>query len=312
MNSFVFNMPRLHSGFAGQMAPECVAFFPCGLPEQHKTAGPEAEARAAVAASLPLRPFEAAAALAEMLSMGEAYAADGLLHQLAIGGSLVGPADAGKATPGEMQDLAAFAVSGAIPDPGAATVQTALWRPALLQTPEALPPALRQSLIDCQKVLLLAYAFEERMADMATLEVRCRAAEQALLASLAEGESDVPAFMTEGLFSEDNTRSEAEVPLSWRVVMEAAAPFLPDGAALFTSDAVMTRDLAESGLLQAVPESECEQHRGFPPDLRARLVMARHPVWRLAGRKRCPDERPWLEREVTIFVDEAPGSGVES
>jgi hypothetical protein len=168
-------------------------------------------------------------------------------------------------------------------------------------------PSVREVLVDCQKVLLLVDTLEERAAELTVLEKRFQEAEAALCAALAEeGATNAPEASDEESSTGEIARQKnilgAILNVPWRVVVDAALPFLPDQALLFTSDEVMAAELWESGMLQPLPEDRANVCACWPQDIASGLLFARLPAWRLAGRHSVPENRPWLDRDVEIVV----------
>lgn len=300
MNRPLFYLPALHRRSAPDWLPEAVLFFPPGLPgageaEPGMTAH---EALRAAREALPFKDRDALALLDEMLGLGDACADGGFLRQLYANRECMEGRAKWQGAPGEFADLAAFAATGAAPQPGAQKSA---------DDGGALSPAVARALTDCQKVLLLVWWREEKLLELAGLEQRFLAAESALNAALAEDEEPAPA-------RDESAAGPEDSGIPWRVVLDAAAPFLPENAAFFSADASVARDLRDSGALRALPEDGAALFSGWPVEHGSGLLYARLPVWRLVGRKGPLDERPWLAREVEIYVTapgSEPGAGVE-
>jgi len=102
-------------------------------------------------------------------------------------------------------------------------------------------------------------------------------------------------------------RPDDTLSVPWRVLVDAALPFLPEQAVLFTADEVMATDLRESGMLQPFPEDRADVCAAWPQELASGLLFACLPAWRLVGRHSLPENRPWLEREVEVVVARPKG-----
>ena len=287
----VFYVPLLHPECVPARVRERVLCVPCGLPESFAASGSGPaglEAREAVRRALPLGPAQSRAVLEELLRLGEEHAPSGILRQVS---SLRRMDDASREEKsGEMAALDAFAVSG---QAGASAGKNA----------PAPDEEQRQALLDSQKLLLLAHSLEERMLELARLEGRFSRAEELLYAALGEddaeeaygfGQRDAP-------LSGDEAESLA-LPVSWRLVVEAMLAFLPDKAALFTADAAMIQDLHAEESLRPLPEDRLELVSDWPEGCVRGLLYARLPAWRLAGKRACPAERPWLNKECEVLA----------
>ena len=302
----VYYMPTLHPERLPIDLPPHVVFFPVGLEKpsvdgkRELSPGSSASMQDSVATqastdALPLSPVEARLVLEEMLRMGEEYAAAGMLKELAAH-QFMSLQQKDRGRPGEFDALSRFVESD-----GAAEAQQAHvtdWSAASREANLASSAAIRQALVDCQKTLLLAYSLEERAGELDALEKRHKSVEKALLASLGDG--DGPPATPEPDDTDIGAVLESELP--WRLMVDAAIPFLPEQAILFTADPAMTSDLREAGMLQPLPEDRLAYCRDWPPSLVAGLLHAEVPAWRLVGRRGPLPERPWLKREIEVLV----------
>lgn len=310
----VFYFPRLHLEFAPAWARGRVIAMPCGLPERSGTSAPKTsapgtpdsgpaarEAQEAARRALPLSPARSRAVLEELLRLGEDHALTGILRQVAAL-RLADDARRGEKA-GENAALDAFAASGRAD------------LAAGVKSPECSP---EQHVLDCQKLLLLAYSLEERVLELERLESRVSLAEESLYAALGEADAEDLRELA-GADPDDDAHpgddaDSPEVPVSWRLATEAMLPFLPAGAALFTADAAVVRDLREENLLRplagelagglsgSLPGCLAGCLADWPEERLAGLLHARLPGWRLAGRRSRPADRPWLDREYDIVA----------
>ncbi|MES9995052.1 hypothetical protein [Desulfovibrio aminophilus] len=227
-------------------------------------------------AGLPLEPATARALVRDSVNFGEQFQAPG--------------------------DLAAYGLIEALNrnDEGSAAIQSELSRRmrGLPGTPESDPfPA------QAQMTLLLAWFYEERFLEMQRLEQGLAVSWEAFGRGL-------------GLDPEEDETGEAELdralsgltaPLvgrpqyPWRVLLEAVALFLPEGAVLVTSEAEPVSAWAEAGLESVVADGA--DLGGLPGG--TRILSA--PVWRLSGRRREPAGRPDLLRRLEVAVLPARG-----
>ena len=342
----VFYVPLLHNELAPSPVSGSVSFFPVGLPTGKKgnlarasaqgasglacdsfldAGNAEAESAArgaenAVRASLPLAPSEARAVLEEMIRLGEEYSPNGLLRQIAaheaMGAATAYGSGARKgAGAGERAALDEFVSTGQVATP---SVRMPDWGAPVIEAAQ-----IRQALVDCQKTLLLAHALEERTQEMALLESRLHKAEASLQSLLHEGDAEhleellqesepKEAFDAEALADGiSGTAKNPADPVSWRVVVDAALPFLPSDAVLFTADPVMAHDLRRAGMLQPFPEDRADVCREWPFELVTGLLFACLPAWRLVGRRGPLPERPWLNREIEVLVARPEGGWLD-
>ncbi len=292
----IFYFPRLHPEFAPAWARGRVLGIPCGLPEVdgESAPGPVArEAQEAARRALPLSPAQSRAVLEELLRLGEDHAHTGILRQVSAL-RLADDARRGEKA-GENAALDAFAATGRADAPGGRN------SPAF--SPE-------QRLLDCQKLLLLAHSLEERVLELERLESRVSLVEESLYAALGEADAEdlrelagqAEAAGRAGAPFADDDAASPEVPVSWRLITEAMVPFLPDGALLFTADAAVVQELREEGLLRPLPDDTAACLPDWPAERLAGLLHARLPGWRLAGRRSCPADRPWLDREYDVLA----------
>ncbi|MDR2076798.1 MAG: hypothetical protein LBP61_07725 [Desulfovibrio sp.] len=273
----VFYVPLFRRANAPGDIPDGLAFFRAGLEAGEPVGAGEEDfsaraLEAAFAARLPLSPDKARAALAEMLALGRDLSGAGVLLQQAAREQRV-PALRADQGQEEFAALEFFARNGNPP-------------PRLAEVPDS-----RRILVACQKILLLARALEEDRLEIADLVGRLSREEQSLRAFFGEGEGEP--FVPDVLFP--------DAP-PWRVILDAALPFLPEEALLFTADPFMSRDLRAAGLLRPLPEDLAVRCPGWPEATLAGLLLAEVPAWRLLGRRFLPPDRPWLARVLTVLV----------
>jgi len=289
MPAAVFYVPSLHRSSVPRELPPEVVFFPSGLGKSAGT-GAALEAHNAAARALPLDPAQARAVLEELQRMGEELSPNGLLRQRAFDRTMPGK---GALRRDEATALNAFdadepeqkAVNG--PDRGGMHGQA----------------GVREALVDCQKILLLADTQEERAAELVALEKRFQEAEAALGVALSEEDPAGAAGGEEGEGVSGAGRPDDTLSVPWRVLVDAVLPFLPERAVLFTADEVMAADLQESGMLRPFPADRVDDVcAAWPPELASGLLFVCLPAWRLVGRRSLPENRPWLDREVEVVV----------
>lgn len=315
MSVSVFYVPSLRRSSVKRELPRDVTFLPSGLRERRAEEGMPvgvAEAGDAVFRALPLVPAQARAVLEEMLRMGEEYSPNSLLRQLTAQQRMRGR-DCRAFRRDESAALERFA-AGSFSDDGSAGTKTvkAPDRGGLHMRSVAERTAdVREALVDCQKVLLLAEALEERDAELTALEQRFRETEARLCAALGEGDAPESCALenTASAAGADRGKSDS-FTVPWRAVVDAAFPFLPGKAILFTADEDMASDLRASGMVQPFPADRADVCAAWPHDLASGLLFACLPAWRLVGRRSLPGDRPWLDRDAEVIVARPRGGWV--
>lgn len=164
-----------------------------------------------------------------------------------------------------------------------------------------------------QMTLLLAWTLEERMLELAELADGLAASSQRFDSALglheqADQESEdeepgPPPAAGLGQASElVSERDQAMADFPWRRSLEHMATFLPDEARLFCCEPFIREAWEANGAVLELAKPT--------PDLPAwaqelaaegRLWVTSAELWRLAGMKRAPQGRPWLERVLTAY-----------
>jgi hypothetical protein len=150
-----------------------------------------------------------------------------------------------------------------------------------------------KELIRAQKILLLAWELEENLLEIKKAEASL-AGQDRLLLSTMHGPED------EG--GSQAAANAEPVSLAWPVLLEAAAPFLPDNALLFTANPELREALAAlspqanqpAGLPAEVAEALAAAPEFTP--LLPRLLCARARLGDLVGGQHNAATRPWLDR----------------
>ncbi len=307
----IFHVPLLHKNLASKALPADIHFLNAGLPDTHHAKGtssfsshttqaaeavqPASSAELAFVAALPLPPAAARATLSEMLSLAE-YMPQEALRRLAYP-DMTSPQGRRTISAEERNSLESFSFDGSLPE----VVKPSLWA----QAPKASAESLQNALIDCQKVLLLASHLEAHQQEIQTLTHSCHKAEENLAAILQEDTEFLDIPSTEKKIQALALSQDAPCP--WRMIIDAALPFLPQGAILFTDNPTMTLALREAGMLQPLPEGTGELCLHWPQELVTGLLWNRLPAWRLVGRRGPSPDRPWLEQEIEIIVARPSG-----
>ena len=314
-----FYVPGLGYRHNTTVLPPNVAFFPTGLPRPASdTAAAQSEqvslTEKRISDILPFAPGKARAVLDAMLRMGDEYSAGGLLKELAARHLLQNMKNKWQSDPAETADIAHFAQTGEAPERQSGPVPRDWSAP--LGSKTASPEDIRQEMESCQKVLLLAASLEQRESELEAIEERYADLEYSLNELLTEGQGDDFAEISTPL-AEDAVTNQFDDPggetsLSWRAMVDAALPFLPEGAALYTDDARMALDMRDAGMLRPLPEDKAAECSGWPQEITAGLLLASLPAWRLVGRRGGMPSRPWLENEVEVFVARPKGGWTAS
>ena len=314
-----FYVPGLGYRHNTTVLPPNVAFFPTGLPRPASdTAAAQSElvslTKKRIGDILPFSPDKARAVLDAMLRMGDECSAGGLLKELAARHLLENTKNKWQSDPAEIADIAHFAQTGKAPERQSGPVPRDWSAP--LGNKTASPEDIRQEMESCQKVLLLAASLEQRESELEAIEERYADLEYSLNALLAEGQGDdlaeKAALLAEDAYTDQSADPAGENSLSWRAMVDAALPFLPEGAALYTDDARMALDMRDAGMLRPLPEDKAVEFSGWPQEITAGLLLASLPAWRLVGRRGGTPSRPWLENEVEVFVARPKGGWTAS
>lgn len=279
MTRDIYYFPALHREAAPAAVPGGVCFFSCGLPEGGEQGGAAWMPVKRGAEGLPLPPPQAAAVLDELLRLGREHAGTGSLRT-AFSPGRPQPRDR------EFAELERF-----VQENGAAVEPVG-------PDAESLQQEEREARIDCQKILLLAYARERALLEAARLERELAVVESALRCSLGVGEEDAAALGGALVKTVEAGLPEGK-DVSWRALAEAMLAFLPAEAALLTGEPAVFDALRESGIEFTLVETV-----NIPAGLDfsdGELYAAAVPGTVLAGRVGIADSRPWLGRRVQIF-----------
>lgn len=265
--------------------PESVRFVSPGLPD---TDGD----RFFVSGELPFAPRVAAACLGELLSMGETVSSPRELVTLAVNTRLQAGLS-GKASSShnvgkdECNDIDAFAASGAY--------ESMKGQRADIDDAQALARASAEA---AQKVLILAWSLEERMRE---------------LAALSQNFSDINSLFDDAVGVDergdfpglDDIRGgfpdlgDVQGTVPWRKVFEAVVRFAPVEAAFVTCDAEMVAAITETGKASAL-DADTAKRLGWTG--KTDVAVCTLPAWQVTGHSRVPEDKPWLERDVSLIV----------
>lgn len=292
MSRIVVRLPVVRGPLAGEGTPSCLAGLPRlwpGLPRDlaalrgTESGTPAPQGPWFFPEDLPLTPQQALACLHDLQHMADA----------ALSGTPL-PAWQGRqaaALRGQAESAARAAFAGA-GDEAAAL--------AAAEAAEELERRCR-----AQRLLLLCWLQEERLAEMAALHRRY-AGGRAHLAAALDGEnadaasSDLPDDILRGVMPEQPEEAAALASMlpPWRRVLDAACHFLPEGACI-VAEAGLREALLERGDMLPAPaelrtELACEDG---PP-----LLVLEAPLWQVLQRPRCPGCHPHWERRLTVLT----------
>ncbi len=257
--------PVFHRSLAPAILPPGVAFMHPGLP------GIVADGPLFLPPDYPFSPAEAAAALREMLRLGESL-------NLAATWSTDAPPPAERLE-AELSE-----------------VRRRLIAPEGSQGTSSAPEPLERGRIAAQKALLLAWDLEERLTEIHALHAEI--AQSGLnLARLIAGDGEPPADgpLAE-LASLHNALQQTAAP-PWPLALTAIAPFIPPETRLFTCEAAIGEALEERHLPLEPLRDAAIPDGLFPP-----LFRVRAPLWQIIGASAPHAEKPWLLSERTLFI----------
>lgn len=292
MSRIFVRLPVVRGPLDGEWVPPCLAKLPRlwpGLPQPDT--GREDKASGCAPApvgpwytpeNLPLSPLQAQACLHDLQAMTDA-ALSGTPLRAWLGGqaaSLRGQA--------ESVARAAFAA-------GRGDEMAALAAEAAAEE--------RERLCRAQRLLLLCWLQEERLAEMAALHRRYTGNRARLAAALDDGreldagpESDSLRPSASALPEETDALAALLPP--WQRVLEAAINFLPEQAVIVAEAGLRTALLERDDLTPASAELQ-EAVTGEDGPALLRLTA---PLWKVLLRPRCPDCCPRWERPVTLLT----------
>ncbi len=232
--------------------------------------------------SLPLGPKEAQQALQSLLEWGGQFE----LGQLTTYAAALEDASASRyGSRDEMRELKRFVQAFGAEEAG--------------QQQEASSKAALQYALEAQLTLLLAWAAEERQAEILDaarqLEALQERFDEALHVELDEELAGALGSVAHGGDASPEVDEEGETP--WELLVEKMACFLPPATAFVVLAADAHAQLEERGF---APE-RC-QGVDLPAGVAQAAVCARGPLWRLLGRPEPAAEAPPHLREERVLV----------
>ncbi len=281
----ILHVPGLQARLAEGL-PGGVRFLAPGLPG---TTGPESY----VPESLPLAPSQARACLEEMLAMGAQFRHPRDMITLALQPEDTAARESASLH-AEMADLDRFvADTEHLPIPS--------------EVSSGAEDTDGQSALAAQKTLILAWELESRLQELHALHAAYAQTASAFRGVMGVDEDDELAELAEpsGLRGVNSSLSSGQSEeaadaglMAWRTVVDALLRFAPPEASFLT----------EHPLIVAAA-TECVAPVPPDADLLAALSPAsavyglcRVPAWKLLGHTRCPADRPWLDRELSLLL----------
>jgi len=167
-------------------------------------------------------------------------------------------------------------------------------------------PLMKNPLVEAQKTLLLAYSLEESVSELETLQSRYESS-LASMGDLLGAERDADLQELAGLAGAPSAlegRGTDMMRLSWRVVLDNMAVFLPEGTVLVTDDGGMKDVLAAMEETAALDAQEaaalCSAWDDSALAAAGRLMKVQAPLWRILGHGRVPEGRDWQQTVFTV------------
>lgn len=266
-------IPTLHRELAGRPLPDGVLFLDPGLPETAE------KATVFTPGNYPLSPREAAQVLSDLLSIGESL---GLSGNIAAADAVRLAPLRGRLSPSDLsseeaRDIAKFGSPGK-------------------EIPE---PAAPSPLIAAQKVLLLAWDLETRLAEIQILRQEVEKSARPLAEALRDpSEEDAVSAAIPGFIPDLPDNAEPD----WRPTLAAMAAFLPKDATLITAHEDMRASLLERGMLLPLPEDTAQKLETWPESAKTSSLWVKAPLWRVIGHTNAPENAPWLAEAPEIIV----------
>lgn len=156
----------------------------------------------------------------------------------------------------------------------------------------------RNRAVQAQQVLLLAWQLEQQALEIREMQQAVHEGLDDLSKALGVDEADDGPFSPGGLNLADDDARE----LPWRMILEAMLHFAPPWAILATGN---------EGV-RTVFEEWPDAPAGLVPAGASRIIsplldsgagrLVHGPGWRLAGRTRCPADKPWLETPRSVLL----------
>ena len=149
-----------------------------------------------------------------------------------------------------------------------------------------------------QKTLLWAWLLEERFREVRALVRRFHHGAGHLMDELGVEEDAA----LSGLRALETVLGEDTGLLPpWKLVLENAALFVPEGCTLVVNHPGMAADLREQAGFTPLDAALGETLRLAPQEV-SRWCRAHMPLWQILGLNAAPAQRPWLLKSMTLLV----------
>lgn len=271
-------IPAVHPEHVSRPLPEGVMFCSPGLRETMREPF-------YVSPQLPLNTFEARGQLHELLQFGLSFRSARELSGVALAEQASEKKDPNK-NRDEFADLDAFAETGEF----------------VPEKKEAQPAEIDEKLIAAQKILLLAWDMEARVAELSSLQEKFDAASTNLGKIIGISDEDdfeeLPGIDSKAELKGD---VEADLGVPWQAVATAILTFAPQDARFITAKKEVCDLLAEIGE-DITPDAVTEDEYGFAlPNLEGWRLFA-VKAYALLGHTRAPEGKTYLNRTLEIFA----------
>jgi len=163
-------------------------------------------------------------------------------------------------------------------------------------SPEAEDKSDEEARIQNQVVLALCYAYEEKHLELGSLEQNLTDKWAGFGESLGldvEDEDERKAMALGGLMANLPGIGGGDIQLPWQKVLEGFALLLPDNSVLVTSD-------VDAVSLWRDRDIEFYEKEGL---LAEEALVLREKAWKLLDLSGLPEDRIWLDRELTVVLN---------
>jgi len=157
---------------------------------------------------------------------------------------------------------------------------------------------LKEATSKAQFVLLLAWFFEEKMIELASIEDGVRNSWKSMDKTLGVDEDD---RINERVLDLGNREShtggasdEQTVPLPWKRIVEALPAFIPEDTTLLCTDSQIISDWDD----MEISFTPADAAKGLPEG----AEIATCPAWVFAGRRREPADLPFALKNITVGI----------
>ncbi|QGY41298.1 hypothetical protein GM415_14565 [Pseudodesulfovibrio cashew] len=154
----------------------------------------------------------------------------------------------------------------------------------------------RENRARAQFILLLAWSFEEKMMELASIEQGVKNSWKSMDQTLGVDDEDryeeKVLDLGNRLSHTGGVSDEQRVPLPWQRIIEALPAFIPEDSVLVCVD---------KEIIAAWDDLEIAFGEGGD-DLPEGAVVATLPAWQFAGRRKAPANLPLALKEVTVAI----------